>query len=125
MNYSTIESEEQYDQYCKKLRELAEMKSTNATEGEMELIEIHLETWEKENYKKTSLDPIALLKGLLENHNITYAELGTILGVSTSLVDQILSYEKGLSEDVILKLSKHFCMSQEAFNRPYYLILGE
>jgi len=34
-----------------------------------------------------------------------------------------LHYKKGLSKDVIRKLAAHFKVSQEAFNRPYALVV--
>jgi HTH-type transcriptional regulator/antitoxin HigA len=124
MNYTTIESEEQYDLYCKKLRELAFQKSKN-NEDEMESIELLMDKWEDEHYKIETTDPISLLIALLENHNISQTELGDILGLSENSISQILNYKKGLSEDIIQKLANRFKMSQEAFNRPYPLITDQ
>jgi HTH-type transcriptional regulator/antitoxin HigA len=49
------------------------------------------------------------------------ADLASILGVGKSLVSDILNYRRGLSKEVIRKLSERFKVSQELFNRPYKL----
>jgi Predicted transcription regulator containing HTH domain len=48
-----------------------------------------------------------------------------LLNVSKGYVSDILNYKKGLSKDVIRKLADRFKVSQEAFNRPYKLIVPE
>jgi len=67
-------------------------------------------------------DPIALLKALMENHDLQAKDLVTILDLSKGTISKILNYHKGLSKDAIRKLSNYFKVSQEAFNRPYKLI---
>jgi len=48
-------------------------------------------------------------------------ELTKLLGLTKGTVSKILNYQKGLSKETIRKLSEHFRVSQEAFNRPYKL----
>lgn len=67
-------------------------------------------------------DPIELLKCLMKAHQLKSVDLVKILGIQRSAISQILFYKKGLSKDVIRKLSEHFKLSQEAFNRSYELI---
>lgn len=49
-------------------------------------------------------------------------DVGEILDLSKGTVSKILNYHKGLSKETIRKLSAHFELSQEAFNRPYDLV---
>lgn len=58
----------------------------------------------------------------LKEHNLKAKDLIEMLGVSKGLVSDILNYKKGMSKEIIRKLSEHFKLSQEAFNRPYPLI---
>jgi HTH-type transcriptional regulator/antitoxin HigA len=44
------------------------------------------------------------------------------MGVSKSLVSDMLHCRRGLSKQVIRKLSAHFKVSQELCNRPYKII---
>jgi HTH-type transcriptional regulator/antitoxin HigA len=88
----------------------------------MELLELLIDNWESKVYATKPKDPIQLLKSLMEVHQLKSVDLVKILGIQRSAVSQILSYKKGLSKDVIRKLSEHFKLSQEAFDRPYKLV---
>ncbi len=58
---------------------------------------------------------------MMEGNNLKGVDLANILKLSKGTVSKILNYQKGLSKDTIRKLSVHFNMNQEAFNRPYKL----
>jgi len=45
-----------------------------------------------------------------------------ILDISKGTLSKILSYKKGLSKNIIRKLSEHFKISREVFNRPYPIV---
>jgi HTH-type transcriptional regulator/antitoxin HigA len=119
MNYTIIQSKRQYQEYCDRVLELASKKSTKQIELELELIELLIDKWDKDHYKRKTQDPIELLKYLMENHGLSRNDLKKLLGLERSAISQILSYKKGLSKRVIRILSDHFKVSQEAFNRPY------
>lgn len=101
--------------------DLASKKPTKEIEDELELLELLIDNWEKDNLKNDESDPIELLKFLIENHNMERSDLIKLLGISKGALSQILSYKKGLSKNVIRKLSERFKVSQEAFNRPYLI----
>lgn len=122
MNYTIIKSNKQYNAYCKLLMNLDLGKKSVKTEDEMELLELLIGKWETEHLASKKLDPVQLLNYLIENNNIERGTLISRLGISKSAISQILSYKKGLSKEVIRKLSEIFKVSQEAFNRPYPLI---
>ena len=61
----------------------------------------------------------------MEERPLKSKDLVVILDVSKGYVSDILNYKKGLSKDVIRKLAEHFKVSQEAFNRPYKLVVPE
>ena len=122
LKYKVIKSREQYDQYCQLLEQLAYQENTTPeVKEEMELLTVLIEKYDQENNTFEEVDPITMLKSLMEDHNLKAKDLVNILGVSKGLVSDILNYKKGLSKEVIRKLSEHFSMNQEAFNRPYKL----
>jgi HTH-type transcriptional regulator/antitoxin HigA len=121
-NYTIIKTKTQYKEYSKKLMQLAAEKTSAKIQDEMELLDLLIEKWENDNLKNDDMDPIALLKYLMENHNMERNELIQVLGISKAALSQILNYKKGLSKNVIRKLAERFKLSHEAFNRPYKLI---
>jgi len=123
LKYRIIKSDKQYFEYCDILEQLLE-SGLKGKEGadEAELLTLLIEKWDEEHNTFESVDPIAILKYLMDDHQLKAKDLAAILGVSKGLVSDILGYKKGLSKEVIRTLAAHFKLSQEAFNRPYKLI---
>jgi len=121
LKYSIIKSKKQYREYCSTLEELLGAKPAKHLQDEIELLTLLIEKWDDEHAGFEAPDPIALIKSLMEDHALKAGDLAGILGIGKSHVSEILNYRKGLSKVVIRKLSSHFKMSQDAFNRPYTL----
>lgn len=81
-----------------------------------------IEKWDMEHNTFNDLDPVQLLKALLNENQLKAKDLVEILGITKGTVSKILSYQKGFSKEVIRALSTYFNVSQEAFNRPYKLL---
>lgn len=125
LKYTVIKNEEQYDSYCDELRELVIQNSKEnnpVIEDQIDLLTLLIETWDEQHNTLGDLDPIQLLKSLMKDHKMKSNDLAKILGISKSLVSSMLNYRRGLSKEIIRKLSAYFKLSQEAFNRPYKLI---
>ena len=123
MKYTIIKTREQYNLYCKNLETLLCENTTNIdTEEEAELLTFLIEKWDAEHNTFNKVDPIKLLKYIMEENSLKESDLATVLQVSKHVVTEILSYKKGLSKEIIIKLAAHFKLSQEAFNKPYKLI---
>lgn len=120
MKYKIVKSERQYDEYCKILETLV-FKNRKKEEDEIELLTLLIEKYDAENYQTPELDPIQLLKSLMEEHELKAKDLVEILELTKGTISKILNYETGLSKDTIRKLSYRFKLNQEAFNRPYRL----
>jgi len=120
LKYKIIKSRRQYNLYCKTLEELV-FKSKKADEDEIELLTLLIEKYDEEQYQVPEFDPIEILKSLMADHKLKAKDLTEILGLTKGTVSKILNYQKGLSKETIRKLSEHFKLSQEAFNRPYKL----
>jgi HTH-type transcriptional regulator/antitoxin HigA len=88
----------------------------------VELLMFLIEKWDEEHHSFHDLDPVQLLRSLMNDHHIKPIALAELLGVSKGLVSDILNYKKGLSKEMIRKLADTFKISHEAFNRQYDLI---
>ena len=122
LKYKVIKNKSQYANYCKSLEELVVSSTTSkATKDEIELLTLLIEKWDNEHNSFEDVDPITLLKNLMQEKKITSTELARILNVSKGLVSDILNYKKGLSKEVIRGLADYFKVSHEAFNRRYDL----
>jgi len=123
LKYKVIKNERQYNNYCDELEVLLESGSkSKAIKEEIELLSLLIETWDTEHNTFDAVDPIALLKSLMDENGFKSKDLVEILGVSKGLVSDILNYKKGLSKEIIRTLSERFKVAQEAFNRPYKLV---
>ena len=124
LKYKVIKTKKQYKEYCNTLEVLLESGSrSKQVAEEIELLTYLVEKWDEEHNTFDELDPVLLLKHLMEEHDLRPKDLTDILGVGKSLVSDILNYKKGLSKEIIRALATHFKVSQEAFNRPYKLIV--
>jgi HTH-type transcriptional regulator/antitoxin HigA len=121
LKYSIIKSKEQYDKYCDILEELIVLDD-KILQDEIELLTMLIEKWDTDHNSFEDLNPIELLKALMDEHDLKAQDLVDILDLSKGTISKILNYHKGLSKDTIRKLSDYFKISQEAFNRPYRLI---
>lgn len=125
LKYKVIKSKAQYSQYCKELESLLEKGNNKIVQDEIDLLTLLIEKWDSEHNTFEEVDPIRLLTSLMTEHNMKPKDLVDLLGVSKGYVSEILHYKKGLSKEVIRKLSDYFKVSQEAFNRPYKLKVAE
>lgn len=126
LKYKIIKNKTQYNQYCNQLEELVMSGSKGkAVQEEIDLLTLLIEKWDEEHNTFQEVDPIRLLHSLMADHEMKPKDLVALLEVSKGYVSEILNYKKGLSKDVIRKLSEKFKVSQEAFNREYKLKMPE
>ena len=121
LKYTIIKSRKQYDKYCNVLESLVVADNKNV-QDEIELLNLLIEKWDIDNNSFSDLDPVELIKALMDENNLKSKDLVVILDLSKGTVSKILNYHKGLSKDTIRKLSQYFKVSQDVFNRPYRLI---
>jgi HTH-type transcriptional regulator/antitoxin HigA len=121
LKFTIIKSKKQYKEYCDMLESLIELDDKKV-EDEIELLTLLIEKWDNEHNTFKDIDPIGILKSLIEEHDLKAKDLVDILDLSKGTISKILNYQKGLSKNTIRKLSDYFKVSQEVFNRPYKLI---
>jgi HTH-type transcriptional regulator / antitoxin HigA len=123
LKYKIIKSKKQYNEYCEQLEALLDNNSkSKLMKEEIELLTFLIEKWDGEHNSFHDVDPIQLLKSLMNDHNMKPVSLAGLLGVSKGLVSDILNYKKGLSKEIFRKLADTFKLSHEAFNRHYDLV---
>jgi HTH-type transcriptional regulator/antitoxin HigA len=62
----------------------------------------------------SNIDPIEVLKHLMEEHEMTTTGLGKIIG-SKGVASEILNGKRGMSKAHIVKLAEHFSVDPSAF----------
>lgn len=123
LKYTIIKNRKQYNTYCKELERILSVQSKDKSiKDEAELLTLLIEKWDHEHDSNSKLDPVQLLLALMEENKIKQISLAEFLGVSKGLVSDILNYKKGMSKEIIRKLSVKFKVSQEGFNRVYPLM---
>jgi HTH-type transcriptional regulator/antitoxin HigA len=122
LKFKIIKTREQYDEYCTELERLVflDKKSSNE-EDAVELLTYLIELYDKQNTLFDDMDPISVIRTLMDEHKLKAVNLAKILGIGKGQMSDILNYKKGLSKEVIRGLSQHFKVEQELFNRPYEL----
>jgi len=122
IKYKIIKNLMQYNEYCN-IHESLTLKDDNRFSDEIELLELLIEDYDKRimNEKSSNLNPVELLKSLLKDSGISQSEFSKDINVSKQLISDILGYRRNISKEIVIKLSKHFSMSQEAFSRKYNL----
>jgi HTH-type transcriptional regulator / antitoxin HigA len=123
LKYKIIKTLSQYKNYCSVLEGLVNMKrKSKATEETIELLTLLIEKWDADHNTFSDADPVELLVYLMKQNKMKAIDLSVELSVSKSLVSDILHYRRGLSRDIIRKLSARFKVSQESFNKSYKLV---
>lgn len=122
--YKIIRSYKQYLEYCNILEKLTDFENPTEDESEtIDLLTLLIETYDQEQFPgKLVMDPVQMLKYLMDNHKMKAVDLATELDISKSLISDIIHYRRGFSKELVRKLANRFSMQQEAFNRPYNLL---
>jgi len=103
------------------LQQLIEQPSRAGIRDEIELLTVLIHQYDEAQKLAYEMDPIELIRSFMSDHKMKASDLVELLGISKGYVSDILNYKKGLSKEVIRKLSDRFKVRQEAFNRPYSL----
>jgi HTH-type transcriptional regulator / antitoxin HigA len=121
--YTVIKYKQQYESYQSVHDYLSSLKKKSRDDRDtVELLGLLIEKWEENQAKKLpETNPVALLTHLMEKNNLTQSGLAAELGVSKSLVSDILNFRRGVSRNLARRLAKRFRVPEELFNKPYKL----
>lgn len=122
MKYTKIKSLEQYNQYCESHEELT-LDGYDKHKDELELIEILIDDYEdRTGVQSEEMNPVELLEYLMNENQISKAQLARELDVSRQLVSDIMSFRRSISKAMLIKLAERFKMKLEAFSGKYELL---
>jgi HTH-type transcriptional regulator/antitoxin HigA len=120
--YTVINSQNQYNAYCSRLSDLIRMKSKTRVELDaINLLGLLIKRWDEEQRPLSDDDPVEFLRSLMKQNNIKASDLAAGVGISKSLLSDILHYRRRLSREVIRKLASRFNVSQALLNKPFNL----
>lgn len=121
--FTAIKTEKQYNDYTKKIIELLDReKRTKYDEEVIDLLGVLIEHYDMEHDTFGEADPVDHLKFIMDEHKMKPVQMAEFLGISKSLMSDILNYRRSFSKSMIRKLAERFKMRQDAFNRPYKLV---
>src|SRR5665213_1226618 len=96
LKYKIIRSKKQYNEYCEQLETLVDNNSkSKSMKEEIELLALLIEKWDSGHNSFQDLDPVQLLKSLMNDHNIKSISLAESLGVSTVSYTHLRAHETG------------------------------
>jgi HTH-type transcriptional regulator/antitoxin HigA len=121
--YTVINSQNQYKLYCESLEDLISIKKkTRVQLDTIALLRLLILCWDEEQRPLSDSDSVAFLRSLMKQHSVKASDLAADLGISKSLLSDILHYRRRLSREVIRKLAFRFKIPQELLNKPYNLV---
>lgn len=96
------------------------MKGLQRTKDEEDYIRVLgmlMREYEDKHYKPFGkpMTPQRALESLMEDNSLSQSELARRIGVQQSIISEFLSGRRGISKNVIAKLSEYFCIRPEYF----------
>jgi HTH-type transcriptional regulator / antitoxin HigA len=127
MKYSQIKNKKQYKEYLDRHLELGNILSTKKgnkeLEGEYYILDLIIRDYhDNQTNPFDTLTPVDLLVALMEENKYTAYKLYKELGISQSIISDIVNYKRGFSKDVMRKLAKKFGVAEQSFMKDYELI---
>lgn len=120
LRYTVVKSLEQYTEYCNIYERLMNESETQHQQ-ELELLSLLINEYEQRTSPTLDLNPIELLKSLLDDVEGSNANFARSIDISPQLLCDVLNYRRSISKNLVIKLANRFKMQQEAFSRPYEL----
>jgi HTH-type transcriptional regulator/antitoxin HigA len=124
MRYKRIKNLNQYTRYCNEYESLV-TKGLKKDQDVIELLELLIDDFDKRTINEygieENIEPVELLKQLMEEHQINKSQLAKNLNVSRQLITEIVNYKRNISKKMVMKLSEYFKMMPIAFTRDYKL----
>jgi len=122
MKYFKIKTIEQYKEYLTQLNHLKSLKNKEEF-NQIELLEILLNEYQERETGAfyTTLNPVELLRFILQNREISQNQLAEGVNISKQLISDVLNYRRNISKKMVLKLSTYFNLPQELFSKKYNL----
>ena len=110
-----VSNDEQNQDYIRKLEELTSRESvTPAEEKLIGLLTLLVEDYEARHFPVFDAPPVAIIRHLMEAHNLRQKDLVDVFGTE-SIVSDVLSGKRDLAKEHIRRLSARFHVSPAVF----------
>lgn len=124
MEFKRIKNIKQYNEYCELYEELI-YKGFKKDLERIDLLELLIEDYDTKTIEEignsNDMEPVELLKYLLDENNLTKSDLARQLDVSRQLITEIVNYKRNISKKMVLKLSERFRIRPSVFTKEYEL----
>lgn len=121
MKYLKIKTIQQYQEYLAEYESFKNEKEDKREEIELLEVLIHEYEQRERGSFQSSLNPVELLRFMLDNKGISQNQFSEEINISKQLLSDILNYRRNISKKLVLKLSTYFKLPQEAFSKKYNL----
>lgn len=112
-----IKTERQNDRALKVIEGLLDQrKMTRAEKDYLQVLGLLVHDYEETAYPIGDVSPQEMLKGLMENHNLTQSQLSRETGIPQPRISLILKGKGQMGVKTIDKLAKRFKVSPAAFH---------
>ena len=123
MKYKILKTEEDYKaavNYIEELGDLPNFEDNKELIEKFELVSMLIENFEKENYPVNHGNPIDIIKLKMEYLGLKQKDLSPNIA-SKGVISEMMNKKRGISKDVIRKLSELLKIDQEVLNIDYEL----
>jgi len=120
MKYTIIKSKKQYYEYANILENLVFNNDEEKVVDEVDLLTLLIEDYDnRSNPNEINMDPIQIIRYLMEENKLKNQDLAGILGCGKAFVSLLLSYKRKLNWNHADTLAKHFSLRTESLTKPY------
>ncbi len=117
MKYTIIRNSKQYYKYAEILEKLVTEKGDR---DDIDLLTLLIEDYDRRTGPaEIEMDPIDMIKFIMEENRMKDKDLAEILGVGRSYISLLLSRKRRLPLDKAIKLATHWKLDQAVLTRPY------
>lgn len=124
MEFTRIKGLKQYNEYCELYEDLV-YRSKQSDQDKIDLLELLIEDFDNRTIEEIGnskdMEPVELLKYLLQENNLSKSDLARELSVSRQLITEIVNYKRNISKRMVMKLSERFRIRPAGFSKEYEL----
>ncbi|MBS0989756.1 transcriptional regulator [Acetobacter okinawensis] len=119
-----IHNEEEYNHALKEVEQyFISSPEVGTEEGDkFDLLILLIETYESKHHPIEYPDPVSAIRCRMDDRNLNQRELSCLTGISESKISEVLNFHRGLSLDMIRKLSTVLKIPTDVLVQEYPLL---
>ncbi|PAL19982.1 helix-turn-helix domain-containing protein [Acetobacter syzygii] len=122
-----IHTEEEYNNALQEVEQyfLSPPKVGTDAGDRFDLLILLIEAYETKKHPIEYPDPVSAIRCRMDDRNLNQRELGCLTGISESKISEVLNYHRGLSLDMIRKLSAVLKIPTDILVQEYPLLRSD